>query len=148
MLEAYQAFGDYHTMMDLTERVILNALDALGGQHQLPVGRRADRFHSALRRRTYHELLQEHTGIAPGGRRAVRAYAEQIGLETAGKHPDLIKSEVSKPRSKTRCGGRCFVVDYPASICPLTKRKRDNPEVAERFELFIQGMEIANAIPS
>ena len=38
-----------------------------------------------------------------------------------------------------------FVTDYPASICPLTKRKRDNPEVAERFELFVQGMEVANA---
>ncbi len=37
------------------------------------------------------------------------------------------------------------MIDYPASICPLTKRKRDNPAVAERFELFIQGMEIANA---
>ena len=38
-----------------------------------------------------------------------------------------------------------FVIDYPASICPLTKRKKDNPKIAERFELFILGMEIANA---
>ena len=37
------------------------------------------------------------------------------------------------------------MIDYPASICPLTKRKRDNPAIAERFELFIQGMEVANA---
>ena len=41
--------------------------------------------------------------------------------------------------------GPIFVIDYPASICPLTKRKQDNPEIAERFELFIQGMEVANA---
>ena len=38
-----------------------------------------------------------------------------------------------------------FVIDYPASICPLTKRKQDNPNIAERFELFIHGMELANA---
>jgi lysyl-tRNA synthetase, class II len=41
--------------------------------------------------------------------------------------------------------GPVFVMDYPASLCPLTKRKRDNPVVAERFELIVQGMEIANA---
>ena len=41
--------------------------------------------------------------------------------------------------------GPIFVTDYPASICPLTKRKRDNPQIAERFELFIKGMELANA---
>ena len=41
--------------------------------------------------------------------------------------------------------GPVFVTDYPASICPLTKRKRDNPDIAERFELFINGMELANA---
>ena len=41
--------------------------------------------------------------------------------------------------------GPIFVVDYPASICPLTKRKRNNPDIAERFELYVQGMEVANA---
>ena len=41
--------------------------------------------------------------------------------------------------------GPVFVIDYPASICPLTKRKSDNPKIAERFELFIDGMELANA---
>ena len=41
--------------------------------------------------------------------------------------------------------GPVFVTDYPASICPLTKRKKDNPHIAERFELFINGMELANA---
>ena len=44
-----------------------------------------------------------------------------------------------------RCVGPVFVIDYPASICPLTKRKRDEPEIAERFELYVHGMEIANA---
>ena len=56
-----------------------------------------------------------------------------------------MKSFVFEERVEDALKGPVFVTDYPASICPLTKRKRDNPQVAERFELFIEGMEIANA---
>ena len=71
--------------------------------------------------------------------------AEKIGFETKGKHPDVIKSEVFEEKVEDALEGPIFVTDYPASICPLTKRKRDNPRVAERFELFVRGMEVANA---
>jgi lysyl-tRNA synthetase class 2 len=57
----------------------------------------------------------------------------------------VIKSEVFEERVEDRLKGPIFVIDYPASICPLTKRKADNPAVAERFELFVEGMELANA---
>jgi lysyl-tRNA synthetase class 2 len=57
----------------------------------------------------------------------------------------VIKSEVFEEKVEDALMGPVFVTDYPASICPLTKRKRDNADVAERFELFIQGMEVANA---
>ena len=76
---------------------------------------------------------------------AVKALAEKIGFETAGKHPDVIKSEVFEEKVEDALAGPIFVIDYPASICPLTKRKARNPAIAERFELFIQGMEVANA---
>jgi lysyl-tRNA synthetase class 2 len=57
----------------------------------------------------------------------------------------VIKSEVFEAAVEKTLKGPIFVTDYPAAICPLTKRKADNPAVAERFELIIQGMEIANA---
>ena len=57
----------------------------------------------------------------------------------------MIKSEVFEEKVEDALVGPIFVIDYPASICPLTKRKADNPAVAERFELFVQGMEVANA---
>jgi lysyl-tRNA synthetase class 2 len=57
----------------------------------------------------------------------------------------VIKSEVFEEKVEDALVGPVFVTDYPASICPLTKRKSSNPEVAERFELFVHGMEVANA---
>ena len=57
----------------------------------------------------------------------------------------MVKSFVFEEKVEDALAGPIFVTDYPASICPLTKRKAGNPAIAERFELFIQGMEVANA---
>ena len=145
MLEAYQAYGDYRTMMDLTEKVIVAAIAASGQELKLPWGEGQIDFTPPFARKTYDEVFREHTGTDPGDAAAVAAHARQIGLETAGKHADVIKNEVFEAEVEDRLTGPIFVLDYPASICPLTKRKADNPAVAERFELFIQGMEVANA---
>jgi lysyl-tRNA synthetase class 2 len=145
MLEVYQAFGDYQTMMDLTERLLLDAIDAIGGGYQRPWMDKTVDFTPPFARRTYDDLFREHTGIDPADEAAVKGFAERIGLETGGKHPDVVKSEVFEAKVEDALVGPVFVTDYPASICPLTKRKRSNPAVAERFELFIQGMEVANA---
>ncbi|HEV2971014.1 MAG TPA: lysine--tRNA ligase [Pirellulales bacterium] len=145
MLELYQAYGDYRSMMDLTERVIVEAIRATGQALKLPWGEKTIDFTPPFARRTYDELFADVTGVAASDQAAVRALAEQIGFNTADKHPDVIKSEVFEERVEDQLSGPIFVMDYPASICPLTKRKRDNPAVAERFELYVQGMEIANA---
>jgi lysyl-tRNA synthetase class 2 len=145
MLEVYQAYGDYESMMDLTERLLLDAIDAIGGGYQRPWMDKTVDFTPPFARRTYDDLFQEHTGVDPTDAAGIKAYADKIGLETAGKHADVIKSEVFEAKVEDALIGPVFVIDYPASICPLTKRKRSNPAVAERFELFIQGMEVANA---
>ncbi len=145
MLEVYQAFGNYEAMMDLTEKLILGAIQAIGAPYRLPWGDKEIDFTPPLARRTYNDLFREHTGIAPEDAAAVAELARSLGLETANRHPDVIKSDVFEARVEDALVGPVFVIDYPASICPLTKRKRDNPEIAERFELFVHGMEIANA---
>ena len=145
MLEAYQAFGDYGSMMDLTEAIITDAIQSIDGNFKRPWGDTVIDFSPPFDRKTYDELFQEQAGVDPKNTAAVKALAEKIGFDTAGKHPDVIKSEVFEEKVEDALDGPIFVIDYPASICPLTKRKRSNPEVAERFELFIQGMEIANA---
>jgi lysyl-tRNA synthetase class 2 len=145
MLEVYQAFGDYNSMMDLTEAVIADAITAIDGNCKRPWGETVIDFSTPFDRKTYDELFAEHTGIDPRDAAAVKKLADQIGFETAGKHPDVIKSEVFEEKVEDALVGPIFVTDYPASICPLTKRKRTSPDVAERFELFVQGMEVANA---
>lgn len=145
MLEAYQAYGDYRTMMDLTERLIVEAIDATGQPYKLAWGEQTIDFTPPFARHTYDELFTQHTGVTADDTAAIARLAGQIGLESAGKHSDVIKSEVFEARVEDQLTGPLFVMDYPASICPLTKRKVDNPAVAERFELFVQGMEIANA---
>ncbi len=145
MLEVYQAYGNYESMMDLTEAVVTNALQAIGASSSVPFGETTINFSVPFERSPYNDLFAEHTGIEPTDAEAVARYASSLGLETGGKHPDVIKNEVFEERVEDQLTGPVFVIDYPASICPLTKRKSDNPAIAERFELFINGMELANA---
>ncbi len=145
MLEAYQAYGDYRTMMDLTEKIVADAMAELGIGPQVTWGEQTIDFTPPFQRASYHDLFQKHTGVDPTDQAAVARYAESLGMETGSRHPDVIKNEVFEQKVEDALTGPLFVVDYPASICPLTRRKPGSPELAERFELFIQGMEIANA---
>jgi lysyl-tRNA synthetase class 2 len=148
MLEVYQAYGDYQAMMDLTEQCICNAIQATGQPYKLQWGDVEIDFTPPFQRRTYNELFQEATGIDPLASSAsadIEALAKSLHIETAGRHPDVIKSDVFEEKVEDSLIGPVFVMDYPASICPLTKRKRNDPAIAERFELFIRGMEVANA---
>jgi lysyl-tRNA synthetase, class II len=145
MLEAYQAYGDYQTMMDLTEACIVEAIRATGQPLALQWGDKTVDFTPPFARKTYDEVIAEKLDIDPTNPTAIANAAKSLGLETALKHPDVIKSEVFETAVEKQLTGPIFVLDYPASICPLTKRKADNPAVAERFELIVQGMEIANA---
>ena len=145
MLEVYQAYGDYRSMMDLTESLICHAIESIGGGYQREYDNQTVDFTPPFQRASYHELFQQATNVDPADESAVLALAKKMDLETAGKHPDVIRNEIFEERVEATLQGPVFVIDYPASICPLTKRKRDNPLIAERFELFVLGMEVANA---
>ncbi len=145
MLEVYQAYGDYRTMMDLTEKLVVEAIRASGQDLKLPWGDAEVDYTPPFARKTYDELFAEHTGTDPHDVDRVKAFAYDCGLDTTGKHPDVVKNEVFEEHVEPKLDGPVFVLDYPAGICPLTKRKADDPQVAERFELFVRGMEVANA---
>ena len=145
MIELYWAYADYNTMMDLTEELICKALQATGQETKVHWGDLAIDFTPPFQRRTYSSLFKEHAGVELSDDAAIKQLAKKIGITVEAKHIDVIKSEVFEAKVEDALIGPIFVTDYPASICPLTKRKTGQPEVAERFELFIHGMELANA---
>jgi lysyl-tRNA synthetase, class II len=145
MLELYQAYGDYQSMMDLTEGVISACVQALGGGMHRPYGEGTVDYATPWKRSSYGELFHEHVGVAMDDGEAVKKIAEKMGVATAGKHLDVLVNLLFEEKVEPHLVGPIFVYDYPAALCPLTKRKRSNPAVAERFELYVQRMELANA---
>lgn len=158
MLELYQAYGDYLTMMDLTEGLIVACVDSLGSTRALPYGDVTIDFTPPFQRAKYGDLFSQFVGCDMHDEVAVRsaAHAAKIATEvelTRGgpKVPvahdvlvhklfEAIVEEKLKEMMKP-----VFVHDYPAGLCPLTKRSRTDPRLAERFELYVHGMELANA---
>jgi lysyl-tRNA synthetase class 2 len=145
MLELYQAYGDYRSMMDLTEGLILACIDAVGGGRVRPWGEQRVDFNPPWQRAKYADLFREHVGCDMADREAVAAAAKAAHLQTQGKEHDVLVHELFEHKVEDKLVGPVFVHDYPAALCPLTKRKRDNPAIAERFELYVHGMELANA---
>jgi lysyl-tRNA synthetase class 2 len=145
MLELYQAYGDYRSMMDLTEGMIVACVESLGGGMKLKYGEKEIDFSSPWQRTRYADLFKDHVGVPMEDVEGLTAVAASTGFPTAGKHPDVIVHHLFEEKVEKHLAGPVFVHDYPASLCPLTKRKRDNPAIAERFELYINGMELANA---
>ena len=114
----------------------------------LPYGQRLLDYTQPWRRATYEELLAEHGGVSMRDAAAVREKARQLGLEESNKDDAVVVHDVFEATVEPALAAQdrpTFVKDYPADLCPLTRRKADDPDIAERFELYIAGMEIANA---
>ena len=145
MVEIYQAYGDYRSMMDLTEKVVVNALAAIGDSLKVMWDGQEVDFTPPWPRECYADLFEKHVGCSISDADAVLRIATENEIETKDVHHDVLVNELFELKVEDSLIGPVFVIDYPASICPLTKRKADNPDIAERFELFIRGMELANA---
>lgn len=145
MLELYQAYADYNIMMDLTEEMISVLVEKYrqGGKGQF--GEMEVDFTRPWRRATYAELLKEYGGCEINDIKSVRTKATQLGIEHTNMDDAVVTNEVFENVVEEHLVNPTFVMDYPASLCPLTKRKKDQPDIAERFELYIAGMELANA---
>uniref|UniRef100_A0A7C2JZZ5 Lysine--tRNA ligase n=1 Tax=Schlesneria paludicola TaxID=360056 RepID=A0A7C2JZZ5_9PLAN len=145
MIELYQAYGNYETMMDLCEQIISQAAIAANGTTVLQWGDKELNVTPPFARAKYADLFREHAGCDMHDAAAVAEVAKKHHINTAGRHPDVIVNDVFEATVEDKLWGPVFVIDYPASMCPLTKRKAGDPTIAERFELFVDGLEVANA---
>ena len=145
MIEVYQAYADYNVMMDLTEEVISLCLEKHGSGKQVRFGELTIDFTRPWRRAKYADLLKEYAGCDIDDIEAVRAKARQLELGEAQMDDIVVVNEVFEATVENDLVNPTFVLDYPAQLCPLTRQKNDDPKYAERFELFIGRMELANA---
>ena len=148
MLELYQAYADYNVMMDLTEEIICLLVEQNCESKQVTFDKETIDFSQPWRRAKYADLLKEHNGCDIDDFSAIRAKARELGLDEADMDDAIVIDEVFKATVEDNLVGPVFVMDYPARLCPLAKCKKDEPgslKYAERFELYIGKMELANA---
>lgn len=147
-MEIYVAYKDYNWMMTFTENMIEKICMDVNGTNEITVGDKTISFKTPFKRITMIDAIKEHTGIDINGMDEVqlREVCKQLHIEAdetmgKGKLIDEIFGE--------KCEGNyiqpTFITDYPREMSPLCKRHRDNPELTERFELMVNGKELANA---
>ena len=145
MLELYQAMADYEVMMEITEELISTAAQQVCGAMKLAYGDVEIDYTPPWARATFAELLGRHGGLDIADIDAVRAKAREIGIEEGQMDDAVAIDKVFQVIVEPHLVQPTFVKDYPADLCPLTRRKADDPGIAMRFELYIGKMEIANA---
>jgi len=145
MMELYQAYADYNVMMDIAEEVVCLLVEKYCNGNTVQFDDMPIDYTRPWRRAKYAELLKEYSGCDIDDIAAIREKARSLGFKESQMDDSVVINEVFEETVEKNLVNPTFVIDYPAVLCPLTKRKKDNPDYAERFELFIGKMELANA---
>lgn len=148
VMELYVAYKDYHWMMNTTEKLLENVAIQANGSSKITVGKNEIEFKAPYPRVPILEAIKIHTGFDVAGmdENELRETAKKLHIEVdetmgVGKLIDEIFGE----KCEHKYIQPTFITDYPKEMSPLTKQHRDNPKLTERFELFANGKEIANA---
>lgn len=149
LMELYQAYTDYHGMMDLTEKLYRHVAKEVTGSEILKYGDHEMDLSKPFERLTMVDAVKKYAGVDFNeipDTEAAKALAKEKGIEFEERHQkgdilnlffeEYVEDHLIQPT---------FIVDHPIEISPLTKKKPDNPDYVERFEFFMNGWEMANA---
>lgn len=146
MLELYQAYADYNEIMDLTEGLIVELTREVNDSLHVRYDEQEMDLTPPWPRKAFWELMEEHLELGPDDEDGIREKARELELEDADEeHPHYLAQGLFEKCIEDDIVGPLFVKDYPTAVCPLAKSSPDDPDVAERFELYLAGMECANA---
>ncbi|MEN9640138.1 MAG: hypothetical protein RLZZ262_2007 [Bacteroidota bacterium] len=148
VMEIYVAYKDYNWMMDFTEAMLRHVCDKALGTSVVQFGEKTIDFGKPFARVSMTEAIQRFTGFDITGKseEELFAFAQSIGIEV---NATMGKGKLIDEIFGTKCEGQfiqpTFITDYPVEMSPLCKRHREFPDLTERFELMINGKEVANA---
>jgi lysyl-tRNA synthetase class 2 len=148
VMEIYVAYKDYFWMMEFTEEMLELVAVAIHGTTKVTFGDKEIDFKRPFRRMTMSDAIKQYAGVDITGKSEdeLRAICKQMEIEIddtmgKGKLIDAIFGE----KCEEHLVQPTFIMDYPIEMSPLCKRHRNNPELTERFELFVAGKELCNA---
>ncbi len=149
MLELYQAYADYHDMMDITEQLVAHVTQELLGTTKLTFEGRELDLTPPWRRASMTDLVEEVAGVRVDVRMPIdelHAVAREVGLEADDDWgPGKTVLEIYEKTTEANLWGPVFVCDYPKEVSPLARDHREKPGYVERFEPIAAGREIGNA---
>ncbi|MBI1869643.1 MAG: lysine--tRNA ligase [Chlamydiae bacterium] len=146
MLEVYSAYDDYEDMMNLTENLFLNLCDQVIGTREIQGEKEILKFNLPWQRLDYFEAIKIHAGLDALPLENPIPEAKRLGLFVDPQWSNMeVINEIFDKVVQEKLIQPTFIIDYPLELCPLAKTKLTDPTRAERFELFIQGLEVANA---
>ena len=148
VMELYVAYKDYFWMMEMTESLLEKVAIDTHGKTEVPVGEHSIDFKAPYPRVPILEAIKTHTGIDVSNmdENQLRTTAKNLGIDvndTMGE--GKLIDEIFGEKCEHHYLQPTFITDYPKSMSPLTKEHRSNPKLTERFELMVNGKELANA---
>ena len=148
VMEIYVAYKDYHWMMDFTEKMLEKVAIDINRTTEVQFGENKVNFKAPFAKVPMLTAIKEHTGHDLTGKTEdeIRAVAIELGIEV---DPSMGKGKLIDEIFGERCEHNyiqpTFITDYPVEMSPLCKKHREDPELTERFELFVNGKELASA---